>query len=206
MTNRAMTLKPFAPALLITFALLLLPAAASAQAARHGAAADAPSRLVGHVELGGAFGLAIPFESGLDTGFKLNGNAFLGVQQLTPSAVLQLGGNLAWTYNGHSGGFGGSLNAVDFLPTLRLRTALSPLVFAYGDVGVGLSVVSESVDIPGLGTVSNTDTAFLLKLGGGLGYTVSPQLALTFEPAFNIYAKDGSVTQFTLMFGVLYRP
>jgi hypothetical protein len=189
MTNATRT---FLRAAALALAALSLPAAAGAQARR--APATSASSLVGRWELGVGVGPAIPFESGIDTGVKLNFDAFYGLQQLSPAVTLQLGGNFAWTHNGAAGT---SVDAFDFLPQLRLHAAVAPEVFAYADVGMGLAAVHGG---------GSGDVALLLKLGGGLGYLVSPRLALTFEPAFNIYARSGSLTEFTMLFGVLYRP
>lgn len=179
-------------------ALVLVPTLARAQA-RRGAAAASPT-LLDRWEVGGGLGLAIPFESGIDTGFKLGADAFYGLASLSPSATLQLGGKFAWTYNSFSSA-SGSLHSIDLLPAARVRATVTPQVFAFGDVGLGLAVVRGSVS-----SASSTDAALLLQLGGGLGYYLNPQLALTFEPAFSIYAKNSSVTQFTLMVGFLLRP
>jgi hypothetical protein len=163
--------------------------------------------LVGDWQLGAGIGLGIPFESGVNAGFKLNLDGFYGLTQLTPGVLLQLGGNFGWTHNG--GDFNTSFNFFDFLPTARFRFATSsPQLFFYGDAGMGLGIVSASVTLPpalGGGTASDSSGAFLLKFGGGVGYGVTPELSVTFEPAFNIYIKSGSVTQFTLLAGVLYR-
>lgn len=165
---------------------------------------DPSAALLGRIELGGSLGLAIPFESGIDTGFKLNGAVFYGVMPLAPRVILQLGGNLGWTY--HSAPFDGSFTFWDILPTARARMSLDQRLFAYGDVGMGIGLARASVNIPGFGTQTASDTAFLLKLGGGVGWDLNPQLSLVGEPALCIYMKDGSTTELTLMFGVLYRP
>lgn len=200
----------------LALALALLPAAAHAQSRKPApraaaASAAAPSALLDRWELGAGLGLAIPFESQLDTGFKLAASGFYGLLPLSPGIVAQVGGSFGYTYNSWGSGLDGSLHSIDLLPTGRLRAALAPQVFGYFDVGVGLGVVRASYTSPaiaGLPAVdfSSTDASFLLKLGGGLGYDLQPNLSLTFEPAFHIYAKSSSITQFTLMVGALYRP
>jgi Outer membrane protein beta-barrel domain len=211
----------------LAFALALGPAAASAQTARTGttpasktaaapaqrqpARAMAPSAdaaLIGRFEFEGGLGLAIPFESGVNTGFKLGAGAFYGLQTLRPGLVLQVGGTVGWTYNGYPSPLDGSLNTIDLLPTARLRYAVDHKLFVYGDGGLGLGILHSSftIPLPGFPAVSSTDAALLIKLGGGIGYELQPRLSLVFEPAFNIYVKSGSITQFTMMAAAIYRP
>lgn len=198
--------------LAVALALAAAPAGASAQPRRQSSPSSFTSApLLGRWEVGGGLGLAIPFESGLDTGFKLAGTGLYGQSSLGSGALLQLGGTLAWTYNGYGGPVDGSLNTIDLLPLARLRFTLSPQLFAWADGGLGLAIVHASVTTRGFGavppiTVSNTDAALLVKLGGGLGFELQPGLALTLEPAIHFYAKDGSVTQLTLLAGLLFRP
>lgn len=189
------------------------PKAAAAPAQRTPAAieASADQALIGRLEYTGGLGLAIPFESGVNAGFKLAGGAFYGVQTLKPGLVLQVGGTVGWTYNGYASPIDGSLNTIELLPTARLRLAVQPRLFVYGDGGLGLAFVHYKTSftvLPGFPSVSasGTDAALLIKLGGGIGYDIQPNLSLTFEPAFNIYAKSNSVTQFTMLVGALYRP
>jgi hypothetical protein len=165
---------------------------------------DPSLALLHRLELGGSIGLAIPFESGINTGFKLDAAGFYGFMPLAPNVILQLGGHLGWAY--HSAAFDSSLMLFDILPAARARMTINPKVFVYGEVGAGLGLARASVSAPGVATQSKTDTAFLLKLGGGAGYDLNPQLSLVGEPALCIYAKDGSTTELTLMVGVLYRP
>lgn len=196
-------------------------AAAPAPAQRTPAAMQAAATdyaLVGRLEYSGGLGLAIPFESGVNAGFKLAGGAFYGLQTLKPGLVLQVGGTVGWTYNGYASPLDGSLNTIDLLPTARLRLAVQPRLFVYGDGGLGLAIVHARITVPGVPpippffpgspstTASSTDAALLIKLGGGIGYDIQPNLSLTFEPAFNIYVKSGSITQFTMLVGALYRP
>jgi opacity protein-like surface antigen len=196
-------------ALVAALCLALLPSVSSAApVVRHSPrpAEDPAAALIGRLELGGSLGLAIPFESGIDTGFKLNGAAFYGVMPLAPRVILQLGGNLAWTYHSASSPVDGSFTFWDILPTARARMSLDQRLFAYGDLGLGIGLARASINVPGFGTQTASDTAFLLKLGGGVGWDLNPQLSLVGEPALCIYMKDGSTTELTLMFGVLYRP
>jgi opacity protein-like surface antigen len=197
------------------------PKAAAAPVQRTPAAIQAAATdyaLIGRLEYSGGLGLAIPFESGVNAGFKVAGGAFYGLQALKPGLVLQVGGTVGWTYNGYPSPIDGSLNTIDLLPTARLRLAVQPRLFVYGDGGLGLAIVHARITRPGIpplppfypGTPSTTESdttaALLIKLGGGIGYDIQPNLSLTFEPAFNIYVKSGSITQFTMLVGALYRP
>lgn len=197
---------------------LATPASAGAQsgsrrgmAEKMAAVRDPSAALLGRWELEGALGFAIPFENDLDTGFKLGATGLYGQTSLGSGTLLQLGGTLAWTYNGRGSGVDGSINAIDLLPLARVRFTLNPQLFAYADGGLGLAIVHGSLTLPAQApapstTTSSTDAALLVKLGGGLGFELQPNLALSLEPAFHFYAKSGSVTQFTLLAGVLYRP
>jgi len=199
--------------------LLASPAPGQAQSAskrplseKMAAVRDPSAALLGRWELSGGLGFAIPFENGLDTGFKLAGTGLYGQSSLGSGTLLQLGGTLAWTYNGYGGAVDGSVNSIDLLPLARLRFALNPQLFAWADGGLGLAIVHASATTPAIPplvpatTASTTDAALLVKLGGGLGFELQPNLALSLEPAFHFYAKSGSITQFTLLAGVLYRP
>ncbi len=172
---------------------------------------DPSTALLGRWELSGALGFAIPFENQLNTGFKLAGSALYGQASLAGGTVLQLGGTLAWTYNGYASGVDGSVNAIDLLPMVRVRFTINQQLFGFADGGLGLAIVHGSMSIPNQAPApptrsTSTDAALLVKLGGGLGFELQPNLALTLEPAFHFYAKSGSVTQFTLLAGVIYRP
>jgi opacity protein-like surface antigen len=205
--------------LLAALSLLVAPAPAVAQSAskrslseKMAAVRDPSAALVGRWELEGGLGLAIPFENGLNTGFKLSGTGLYGQLTLGSGTLLQLGGTLAWTYNGYGSGVDGSVNAIDLLPLARLRFVINPQLFAFADGGMGLAIVHASISFPGVPPLlpatsrSSTDAALLVKLGGGLGFELQPNLALTLEPAFHFYAKSGSITQFTLLAGAVYRP
>ena len=85
----------------------------------------------------------------MNTGFKLAAGAFYGLQTLQPGLVLQVGGSIGWTYNGFPSPIDGSLNTIELLPTARLRLALQPKLFVYGDAGLGLAFVHEKITIPG---------------------------------------------------------
>ena len=194
------------------------PAKSAPEAAPAAVASSTDASLVGRLEFEGGLGFAVPFESGVGTGFKLAGGAFYGVQTLMPGMILQVGGTLGWTRNGYDSPVDGSLDTVDLLPTARIRMAMNPRIFLYGDGGLGLGIVHASVTVPGLPavppffagtpstTATSTDAALLIKLGGGVGLDLQPNLSLVLEPAFHIYVKNGSITQFTVLAGVLYRP
>ncbi len=195
-------------AAVLALVLVLVPALAAAQSspARRTKRSDVSARSsseVGSLYYGAGIGLAIPFESALNAGFKLDVNGFYVAQQLSPGLFLDIGANVGFTYNGASG-VEGSFWALDLLPTARLRYLVDPAWSVYGDGGLGLAIAHQSVTFPFLGTVSNTSVDLMLKLGGGVAYKVSPQVSLFFEPAFNVYITD--LTEFTMMVGAQYRP
>ncbi len=178
-------------------ALCLVPAAASAQTKRPRQDSAPVSTDVGSSYFGASFGLAVPTESNVNVGFKLNLDGFYVAQQLGPGLFLDVGGNLGFTYTGTAVA-DVSVNYWDILPTGRLRYAIDPAWSVYGDLGLGIGVVSASSSF---GSASNTD--FLMKIGGGAAYKVSSQWLLVAEPAFNVYAGDWTV--FTLMLAAQYR-
>ena len=47
----------------------------------------------------------------------------------------------------------------------------------------------------------STSGAFMLKLGGGIGYDLNEKISLVGQPALNIYLKSGSMTELSLMVG-----
>lgn len=197
---------------LAALSLLAAPSPARAQSSARRAPAekaaaprDPAPGMVGRWELGGGIGFAIPFESGLDTGLRLAATGLHGQATLGSGMLLQLGGSVAWTYNSLSGASDGSVNSFDLLPLARLRFTLNPQIFAFADGGLGLAIVRASATAGGI-TRSSTDAALLVKLGGGLGFDLQPNLALTVEPALHVYAKGDSITQLTLLVGILYRP
>ncbi len=170
------------------------------------AARAAPQHpLLGKLEVEGSLGLAIPFESGMNTGFKLNAAGYFGFMPLGPTMLLQLGANLGFTYNGMPSPVDGSFIVVDLLPTARLRVTLNDKLWAMADGGAGLAIARSKVTIPFFGTQTSTDAAFLLKLGGGIGYDMNEQLSLVALPALNFYIKDGSTTEFTFLVGATMR-
>jgi len=185
------------------------PTPAPAAAPRAAAPAPAASPVSGRWELGFGAGLATPLESGIDTGPKAAVEGLYGLRSLTPSTVLQLGGSLAWSYN--AGTQGSSLHTFELVPVARVRAQVAPAFLLLGEFGVGLAVlrarelVEQGAGQP-LVAQTNTETSAVIKLGGGLGYDLGRQWSLTLSPAFCIYARSSSVTQFTLLLGALYRP
>jgi len=221
MTDRpALSRNPRAHLLALVAALgaALLPMAALAQAKkaptptpapRAATAAPAASPMVGRWELGFGVGLATPLETGIDTGFKSAFQGFYGLASLTPTTTLQLGGSAGWSYNG--GPLRYALHSFDLLPVGRLRAQVAPSLVLFGDFGLGLAVLRTSQDVPlgpggALVPQTTTDTSAIIRLGGGLGFDLGRQWSLSLEPAFCIYARSSSVTQFTLLLGALYRP
>jgi len=167
-------------------------------------AAPPPSpaeQMVGKLEVEGSLGLAIPFESGINTGFKLNAGGYYGFLPIGPTMLLQLGANLGFTYNGFPSPADGSFIVFDILPTARLRLTLNDKLWAAADGGLGLAIARSSFTVPFLGTRSSTDAAFLIKLGGGIGYDLNEKISVVGLPALNFYLKDGSTTEFTLLVG-----
>ncbi len=199
-------------AAVLALVLVLVPALAAAQSspARRTKRSDLSTRSsseVGSLYYGAGIGLAIPFESGMHAGFKLDVNGFYVMQRLNPGLFLDLGANVGFTYNGSSVPDVSSW-VLDLLPTARLRYQIDPAFSVYGDGGLGFAVWHWSAPSVTIGGItfggSNTSLDLMLKLGGGVAYKVSPQVALFFEPAFNVYITD--TTEFTMMVGAQYRP
>ncbi|MBI5070816.1 MAG: hypothetical protein HZB56_21550 [Deltaproteobacteria bacterium] len=158
---------------------------------------------VGKLEIEGSLGLAIPFKDGFNTGFKLNAAGFYGLMPLGPTMLLQVGGNLGFTYHGVPSPLDGSIIWIDILPTARLRFTINDKLYAMADGGLGLAIGRSSISVPGgfIPDQTSTDVGLLIKLGAGIGYDLNEKLSLVALPAINIYIKDGSMTNLTLMVG-----
>ena len=184
-------------AAVVALALVLVPTVAFAQSRRGGGGT------AGNLELGGEFGLAIPFDTGPNIGFKLAPELMYMFPEFSPSVSFGVGGQLAFALHP----FGEASSTwwfMDFVPIGRVLFAVSPKVGIYGDLGMGIGIVHASVSAFGA-TFSSSDAAFLLKFGGGAKIKLDQKLSLTLGPAFNIYVKSGSATVFTIMGGLLYR-
>jgi hypothetical protein len=167
----------------------------------HRPVADPVHPLLVKLEAEGLLGLSIPFESGINTGFKLEAGAFYGIKELSPTMLLQIGGKVAFTYNGMPSPIDGSFWLFDIVPIARIRFNIADKLYAMADGGAGLGIAHSKVTIPFFGTQTSNDAAFLLKLGGGIGYDINEQISLVGEPALNIYIKSGSTTELSLMVG-----
>lgn len=198
MTTNQLRQIRFARVVLAALVLVLVPAVASAQARRGGGSAP------GHLEIGGEFGLAIPFDSGPGVGIKLAPEGFYYLPEFSPGLSLGVGGQLAFALHP----FGDiSFWFLDIVPMGRLRYAVNPKMSVYGELGMGLGMIhAGGVNVPGFGTVGGgTDSGFLLKFGGGVQFKVNERMSFTAGPAFNFYIKSGSATVLTLMGGLVYR-
>jgi len=186
----------FVRAVLAALVLVLVPAVASAQARRGGGGS------AGHLEVGGEFGLTIPFDSGVGVGFKLAPEGFFFLPEFSPGLSLGVGGQLAFDL--HPFPDFGTIWFMDIVPMGRLRYAINPKTAVYGELGMGIGIAHTSFSAFGFST-SATDTAFLLKLGGGVEFKIDPKLSITAGPAFNFYLKGGGSTVLSLMGGLLYK-
>jgi hypothetical protein len=180
-------------AAVVALALVLVPTVAFAQSRRGGGGGS------GNLEFGGEFGLAIPFDSGPNIGFKLAPELIYMFPEFTPSVAFGVGGQLAFSLHPF-GDFSSTWWFMDIVPIGRVLFAVTPKVGIYGDLGMGIGLVHASV-----AGFSTTDTAFLLKFGGGAQIKLDQKLSFTAGPAFNFYVKSGSATVFTIMGGLLYK-
>jgi hypothetical protein len=160
---------------------------------------------VSRFEVEGLLGLAIPFDSGVSTGLALRGGALVPFRRIAPNLLLELGAELGFTYHGLSPA-DGSVMYFDLLPKVRLVAPLNEKVALYGDGGLGLGLARASVNVPLVGSQSDTSLALLLKLAGGAGLEVAPHLSLVGELGLYVYVKSGSATDLRFLVGALYRP
>lgn len=168
---------------LALFALLAVPALASAQPrTARGASSFGGSQGPALDGVGFALlaGLDIPSPNGLDVGPRFTGELMYGLADLTPQLRADLGARLSFAY--HNANFG-DLWLFDVVPDLRLLIGVTPRLSFYGDLGIGLAVIRQSVN--GLG--SATDTVATFQLGPGISYALSPTLNLLAEIRFNFY-------------------
>ncbi len=181
-------------------ALALAPGRAAAAPA---AARAAPARYSDAGQL--AAGVALGFGVGdVTTLFKVNGEVQYTVSQISPTTSFDLAGHLGL-------GFGSSAFLFEALPKARFRYSVDGRLSLYGDGGIGFAlwhVTAPDIVTP-FGTLpgASTDTPYaLVRFAGGIQYKVSPSVILVGEPlGLNIYFGSGSVFQYSLMLGALFR-
>jgi hypothetical protein len=163
----------------IAAVLALAPAAASA-ASSHSTSfgnADAPlGASVGALDYSGLF--ALEFPSSGDIGPRLSGEVMYGVTDLTPGSRLKLGARASFAYHGSD------LWLIEGVPDVKIAVALNDLLAFYGDIGLGLAVLSGS----------GTDAAFTVQFGAGVAYVLNPHVNLLGEVRVNLYTRSGSTT------------
>jgi len=141
---------------------------------------------VGALDYSVLLSLELP-PSGYDAGPRLSGEFMYGFVDLAPQARLSLGGRGAFSY--HGGAFNNSLWILEAVPDAKLTVNVAPNLSLYGDFGLGLAVLHQSV-----GSFSDSTIAFTFQLGGGVSYALSPNMNLLGELRLDIYTRSGSST------------
>ena len=166
----------------IAAVLALAPAAASAASSSSRStgfgSADAPlGAAVGALDYSGLLALEFP-PSGFDIGPRLSGEVMYGVTDLTPGSRLKLGARASFAYHGSD------LWLIEGVPDVKIAVALNDLLALYGDVGLGLAVLSGN----------STDLAFTFQFGAGVAYVLNPHVNLLGEVRVDLYTRSGTTT------------
>jgi hypothetical protein len=136
-------------------------------------------------------------------GLEIASNTTMFAIRLPMQYVLsEIDHNVFLDFAGHVGAsFGSDLQLYEFLPSARLRYAISPKVAIYGDGGLGLAIQHVSA---GLG---DTSVGGIVRFGAGFQVGLTPNMLLMVEPAaLSIYfVSGGSATAYSLLVGLLFR-
>ena len=201
---------------LLAFAPALAGADASPVDLRAGSGAP-PTSLISSPSLGPSIGrlaysglvsLDIP-PSGLSVGPRLAGEVMYGFMDLAPQLRLDLGGRVSYAYHSANDVFIAVANAnatgsqwiIDVVPDAKLRYAINDQLGVYGDFGLGLAFMRDSVDFPAYsfgGTTfpptssSDSTVALTIQFGAGVAYAITPTINLLGEVRFDVYTRSGS--------------
>jgi hypothetical protein len=158
--------------------LLLAPALAAAQPRGRGSlGGGAMGPAVDGLGFELLAGLDIPSPAGLDVGPRFTAGLMYGLADMTPQLRADLGVHASFAY--HNAAFGSEWD-FDVVPDLRLVVGVTPRLALYGDLGLGIAVLRDSVNSGG----SFTDTVAVFELAPGLSYSLSPTLNLLAEVRF----------------------
>ena len=178
-------------------ALLLVPAAAHAQARRSSSAGD------GALHLGLLLGPE--FATG-DTGIALRGDVEMGISHLAPNVRLDGVFSLGYTRFSFGERYGDySVNLVRLVPAARFVFPVAPAVNLYADAGLGLYLGSASAGVAPLRRDSESLFGLNMRFAGGVMFDVSPTIRLAGELGVNPYFGDVDDTTTTLMMGLQFR-
>ena len=188
-------------------------AAAAALAIASSAAAALPpeSRLAG-LRVGGFAG----YETDDVSGLSIRADGELPIRDLGPQLRLSGVGSLGYSRLTEGVRFGElTSNVLKLVPAARLSVALGPKVSLFGDLGVGLALVSArtatSVPFFGNSSTSASSVNVMMRFGAGAWYHLSAQVdvgaVLELDPILGDYAYAGarSQTTFLVLGGAMYR-
>jgi opacity protein-like surface antigen len=191
---------------------LLAPAVAFA------APASSPSRTAPAQQAydsGIAVGGFVGYETADVSGVSLRLDGELPFKDLSPQVRLSWVGSFGYSHL-TTGSFAGgqfTANVFKFVPAARFTFPLAPQFSVTGDVGLGLAIVSASIDvsIPGIPpfipaqsfSESHSTVNLMMRLGGGAWYDVNPKmrlgLMLEFDPIFGDFGFTGASSQTTFI-------
>lgn len=136
----------------------------------------------GKFSVGLKAGAGIPTESGEDTGFGLIGDVYYGINKYIDLGIESGWQRLDW----------GSIGDVDIFPLLfNVKLKASDWIndkftpYLVTGLGVGFFNVNESS-----GYTINIDPGFAMKLGGGVEYLITNNLAIDVEASWVYIASD----------------
>jgi hypothetical protein len=138
------------------------------------------------VWLGGLFGL----EAGTETGFQLRADGEVPVARIAPNVSLAGVGSVSFASLSHD------LKVFELVPAARLNWAVTPVVGAYGDLGLGLAVASAH---------SESHTGAVMRFLAGGYYEMNPRTRFVAEVGLHPHFGDYDDTTFTLLIGAKFR-
>jgi len=164
---------------LVLAALLAVPAAAHAQTRRTGSSGSG-------IWLGGMFGL----EAGNESGLQIRGDGEVPLARLAPTLQLSGVGSLSYAWLSNNTG------VLELVPAARLNWEATPMVGAYGDVGLGFFNHSQH---------SHTDVGAVMRFAAGGYYQMNSITRLFAEVGLHPHFGDYNDTTLTLLLGVKFQ-
>jgi opacity protein-like surface antigen len=148
----------------------------------------------------------IGYEMGDQDGLQLRGDFLVPYQKLSPQSALSFVGSVGYSRLTDSGaGVDVTVNLLKLVPAARLTFPINAQLDLFADAGLGLYIAWASTDFPNGVTSDSSDVGFMLRIGGGGLYKLSPRTqigaALVIDPMFNAVE---DVT-FSILAGVTYR-
>ena len=192
---------------LLAVALLAPAVAFAAPASSPSKTAPAQQTYDSGVAVGGFVGYETADVSGLS--LRLDGE--FPFKDLSPQVRLSWVGSFGYSHL-TTGSFAGgdfTANVFKFVPAARFTFPLAQQFSVTGDLGLGLAIVSASINFPGVPgfipgfTESHSSVNLMMRIGAGAWYDVNPKtrlgLMLEFDPIFGDFGFTGASSQTTFL-------